>query len=249
LFRRVGGTNREDVECIVVGICDWSTKNTDSAANAFSAVNEEQKSEDIPAAKVTVAQVVGVDEEVGTEKQKLKIMERERIENEGVLRRQREDAMTGSRKASKPGVVAVKDEEDTNEVLYGRDEDEKAKARSSRGKSFSKPGAERVSKSSRKPRAKSKGCVEDPLFDSQKNREKKSSSKPNVILVDDNGMPKQSSGTAAAMDSLGVIPTQGPIIEEMERDEKKTKGSSKQKDSQDSGFRKKNIIYIVIIVI
>jgi hypothetical protein len=166
-------------------------------------------------------------------------------------------ASRGSRKASKPGVVAVKDEEskeDTDQVLYGRDEDEKAKARSSRGKSSSKPGAERVSKSSKKSRPKSKGYVEDPLFDNQKNKEKKRSSKhsPNggdVIIVDDNGVPRQSIGTAAAMDSLGVIPTQDPMIEDMEQDEKKTKRSSKQKDGQDSGSRKKTMIYIVIVVL
>jgi hypothetical protein len=163
-------------------------------------------------------------------------------------------ASRGSRTASKPGVVAVKDEEDTEQVLYGRDEDEKAKAKASRGESSSKPGAERVSKSSRKYREKSKGYVEDPLFDKQKHREKKKSSKPspggvNGILVDDNGVPKQSSGTATAMDSLGVIPTQDPMLEDMEQAEDKTKGSSKQTESEDSGSRKRNILYIVIIII
>jgi hypothetical protein len=71
------------------------------------------------------------------------------------------------------------------------------------GKSSSKPGAERVKKSSKKHRVKSKGDVEDPLFDNQKKREKKSSSKPfpsgdNAILLDDNGVPKHRSGTESS---------------------------------------------------
>jgi hypothetical protein len=74
------------------------------AANASSAVGEEDKSADIPAEPVPVAQAIVVDEEVGTENQKLKIMEREnqklkmmereRVENEEeILRHQKEDAM------------------------------------------------------------------------------------------------------------------------------------------------------------
>jgi hypothetical protein len=65
------------------------------AANASSAVNEEEKSEDIPVEPMPVASFV-VKEEVGTEIQKLKMTERERIENgveNEILRRQMEDAM------------------------------------------------------------------------------------------------------------------------------------------------------------
>jgi hypothetical protein len=71
-------------------------KQSNPAANASSAVNEEEKSEDIPVDPLTVAQAVVVDKEVGTENEKLKIMERERIENgeeKEILRRQMEDAM------------------------------------------------------------------------------------------------------------------------------------------------------------
>jgi hypothetical protein len=71
-------------------------KQSKPAANASNAVNEEEKSEDIQVDPVTVALAVVVNEEVGTENQKLKMMERERIENgeeKEILRRQMEDAM------------------------------------------------------------------------------------------------------------------------------------------------------------
>jgi hypothetical protein len=68
------------------------------AANALSAVNEEEKSENIPVEPVAVALAFVANEEVGKANQKLKMMQeeqaRERIENEKeILRLEMEDAM------------------------------------------------------------------------------------------------------------------------------------------------------------